>query len=152
MNRLERVDLTKLDNKELQFAGAYNPLYLVRKKSVIQDNQLEQYASLDNAEFRLIELKGDMQPIGIHYIETDFTTHTIKLKGEDTFYIFSDGYVDQFGGENRKKFKSLNFKQLLLSVQGETMEKQKEQIDNTFETWRGHHDQIDDVCIIGVKV
>ena len=79
---------------------------------------------------------------------------TIFHKGDpgDTFYIFSDGYADQFGGEKGKKFKAANFKSLLLSMQSESMEQQRELIDEAFENWRGSLEQLDDVCVIGVRI
>jgi len=83
---------------------------------------------------------------------TSYTTHTFNLETGDTIYIFSDGYIDQFGGEKGKKFKAKAFRTLLLSIQDKSMEEQKEIIDDTFETWRGDLEQIDDVCIIGVRV
>ncbi len=140
------------ESRELKFSGAYNPLYLLRKKSNIPDKQLQTAISIENESYILYEFKGNRQPIGIHSIETDFTTQTIKLESQDTFYIFSDGFVDQFGGKNRKKFKALNFKKLLLSLQEETLSSQKLEIEKTFESWRGDYEQIDDICIVGVKV
>jgi serine phosphatase RsbU (regulator of sigma subunit) len=122
------------ENKELQFAGAYNPLYLIR-----DGNQL-------------FELKGDKQPIGIHWEEKDFNTQVFSLKKHDTVYVFSDGFVDQYGGDLGKKFKAQKFKELLLSVQTEPLEKQKLIIDEAFETWRGNREQIDDVCVIGIRI
>ena len=127
------IAIINKDKKELRFGGAYNPLYLIRQGE-------------------LIELKGDKQPIGIHWEETEFKDHVVKLKENDAVYVFSDGYVDQYGGEHRKKFKTQKFKELLLSVQSESMEKQKQKIDNTFEAWRGNTEQIDDVCVVGVRV
>jgi len=73
------------------------------------------------------------------------------MKG-DSIYIFSDGYVDQFGGEKGKKYKSANFKKLLLSINDESMEQQKEMINKTFESWKGDLEQLDDVCVIGVRI
>ncbi len=137
--------------KELQFAGANNPLYLIRNKSQNPDESLKSHLSLANNEFQLYEIKGDHQPIGIYWEETEFTNHTFQLKDKDSLYIFSDGLVDQFGGENRKKFKSCNFKKLLLSIQTESLDKQKEVILETFETWKRSFEQIDDICIIGVR-
>jgi serine phosphatase RsbU (regulator of sigma subunit) len=127
------IALINMEKKELQFAGAYNPLYLIRQGE-------------------LIELKGDKQPIGIHWEETKFKDHVVKLKENDSVYVFSDGYVDQYGGNDRKKFKTHKFKELLLSVQSKSMEKQKQEIENTFEAWRGNMEQIDDVCVVGVRV
>jgi serine phosphatase RsbU (regulator of sigma subunit) len=74
------------------------------------------------------------------------------LQENDSFYIFSDGFVDQYGGEKRKKFKTSNFKKLLLSVQAESMKNQKKVIEDAFEEWRGSYEQIDDVCVIGVRI
>ncbi len=127
------IAIINKEKKELQFAGAYNPLYLIRGSE-------------------LIELKGDKQPIGIHWEETEFRNQQVELKDNDSVYVFSDGYVDQYGGDHRKKFKTQKFKELLLSVQSESMEKQKKLIEETFELWRGNLEQIDDVCVVGVRV
>lgn len=142
------------ENKELQFAGANRPLFLFRKKEEDQEQEaaLIPYASLENDACAFYEIKGDKQPIGIHWEEKEFTSHIIKLKDEDSFYIFSDGYVDQYGGKKRKKFKTRKFKKLLLSIQSETMENQKIELEQTFEDWRGKLEQIDDVCVFGVRV
>jgi serine phosphatase RsbU (regulator of sigma subunit) len=142
------------ENNELQYAGANRPLFLIRKKEQEQeqDDKMIPYSSLENDDYELYEIKGDKQPIGINWEENEFTNHSITLQGNDALYIFSDGFVDQFGGKKRKKFKSRNFKKLLLSVQLETMENQKQVIEDTFNKWRGNHEQIDDVCVFGVRV
>ncbi len=124
------------EKEELQFAGANRPLFVFRK----------------NDDYELISIKGDKQPIGVHWEETEFTNHVIKLQENDSLYIFSDGFVDQYGGEKRKKFKTSNFKKLLLSVQAESMKNQKKVIEDAFEEWRGTNEQIDDVCVIGVRL
>ena len=140
------------ENKELQFAGANRPLFLFRKKEQLAGAERIPYASLENDDYELYVIKGDPQPIGVHWEEEEFTNHLIKLQEHDSLYIFSDGFVDQFGGEKRKKFKTRNFKKLLLSVQAESMENQKKLIEDTFEKWRGSNEQIDDVCVFGVRV
>ncbi|MBI2281848.1 MAG: SpoIIE family protein phosphatase [Bacteroidetes bacterium] len=117
----------------LQYAGANNPLWMIR-----------------NGE--LIETKANKQPIGQFDNPEPYTTHTFELKQGDAIYIFSDGYVDQFGGEKGKKFKATAFRSLLLSIQDKTMEEQKIIINESFETWKGSLEQIDDVCVIGVKI
>ena len=117
----------------LQYAGANNPLWMIR-----------------NGE--LIETKANKQPIGQFDNPEPYTTHTFELEQGDSIYIFSDGYVDQFGGEKGKKFKATAFRSLLLSIQDKSMEEQKTIINESFETWKGHLEQIDDVCVIGVKV
>ena len=121
--------------RELQYAGANNPLWIIRKGA----KEIE-------------EIKATKQPIGKYANPELYITHTIELQKGDSIYIFSDGYADQFGGEKGKKFKGANFKKLLLSIQNESMEKQKELINEAFENWRGELEQIDDVCVIGVKV
>lgn len=117
----------------LQYAGANNPLWIVRNEEII-------------------EIKANKQPIGKYDNLEPYITHTVELKKDDTIYIFSDGFVDQFGGENGKKLKAANFKKLLLSIQDENMIKQKELLDDAFEQWKGELEQLDDVCVIGVRV
>lgn len=120
---------------ELQFAGAYNPLFIVR-----------------GSEF--IEVKGDNIAIG-SYTETHqqkYTNHVIRLQKGDTVYIFSDGYADQFGGPEGKKFKLAQFKTMLLALNGVSMEQQKLVIERSLETWRGVLQQVDDILVIGVRV
>jgi len=123
------------DLTHLSWAGANNPIWIIRKGSPIVD-----------------ELKANKQPIGKYSEPKPFTTHTIQLHKGDTIYIFTDGYQDQFGGEKGKKFKPSGLKQLLISIQSESMERQKELIDDTFKNWVGNLEQIDDVCIIGVRI
>ncbi len=127
------IALCSLEGFKLQYAGAYNPLWIIR-----------------NGE--ILETKADKQPIGKSWKTEGFTTHTIDLQSGDTIYIFSDGYVDQFGGEKAKKFKSKAFKELLISIQDKQMEDQRLLLDENFENWRGKLEQIDDVCVIGVKI
>jgi serine phosphatase RsbU (regulator of sigma subunit) len=142
------------ERKKLQFAGANRPLYLFRKKNKEQgrESALSPEASLENDAYEFFEIKGDKQPIGINWEEKDFTSHVIDLREDDTFYIFSDGFVDQYGGEKRKKFKTRKFRKLLLSLQSESMRDQKIELEQTFDNWRGSMEQIDDVCVFGVRV
>jgi serine phosphatase RsbU (regulator of sigma subunit) len=126
------IALCSLEGNILKYAGAHNPLWLIR-----------------NGE--IIETKANKQPIGIFGVEVPFTTHTIELQKGDAVYVFSDGYADQFGGEKGKKMKTVNFKKLLLSIQDKTMGEQKILIDSAFEEWRGGLEQIDDVCVIGIR-
>jgi serine phosphatase RsbU (regulator of sigma subunit) len=137
---------------ELHYSGANNPLYLIRKKAQVTGNKYDLSESLEHDDFQLFEQKGDKQPVGIHWEETAFTNHTIKLQKQDSIYLFTDGFVDQYGGRDHKKYKSANFKKLLLSIQEETLEKQKQLIHDAFESWRGNNDQIDDVCVVGIRV
>ena len=127
------IALCSIEGNKLQYAGAYNPLWLIR-----------------NAE--LIETKANKQPIGQCDNRIPFASHSIEMEKDDTFYIFSDGYVDQFGGPKGKKFKSKQFKKLLLSIQDKTLNEQGDLIDEAFEKWKGNLEQIDDVCVIGVRI
>lgn len=127
------IALCHLSGNTLQFAGAYNPLWIVR-----------------NGE--ILETKGTKQAVGVVDQPVPFTTHTLELLPGDALYIFSDGFVDQFGGEKGKKFKARALRELLLSIQSLPMPEQRSRIDQTFETWKGELEQVDDVCFIGVKV
>lgn len=120
---------------KLLYAGANNPLWIIR-----------------NGETTIEEVKPDKQPIGRYDNSVHFTSHEITLEKGDTIYIFSDGYADQFGGERGKKLKSNNFKQLLTSMSNLAMDKQKERIEAYFDSWKGDLEQLDDVCVIGVRV
>jgi serine phosphatase RsbU (regulator of sigma subunit)/Tfp pilus assembly protein PilF len=127
------VALFSLEGNTLQYAGAHNPLWLIR-------------------DGEIIETKADKQPIGKYDKLSPFTTHTFELQKGDSIYVFSDGFVDQFGGKKEKKFKSKAFKELLISIQDQSMEDQQKIVDEAFENWRGDLEQVDDVCVIGVKV
>jgi serine phosphatase RsbU (regulator of sigma subunit) len=82
----------------------------------------------------------------------EYTTHEISLREGDTLYMTSDGFADQFGGPEGKKFRTVNFKKLLLSVQSLSMKEQKETLDKAFCDWKGNLEQLDDVCVIGIRV
>ncbi|TXB66878.1 tetratricopeptide repeat protein [Vicingus serpentipes] len=129
------IALCSLEGNTLKYAGANNPLWIIRKDAT-----------------EVEEIKADKQPIGKYSEPQPYTTHTIELNEGDTIYIFSDGYADQFGGEKGKKLKTVNFKKLLLSIQKEDIEKQRELIDKSFEEWKGNLDQLDDICVIGVRI
>ena len=124
-----------LTTHALKWAGANNPLWIIRKDA-------------DHIE----EIKADKQPIGKYENPRPYTKHELKLQKGDLIYIFTDGYPDQFGGKNNKKFKTTNFKKLLFSIKGKDMNQQKQIIDKTFEEWKGEFEQVDDVCVIGVKI
>lgn len=126
------VCLIDFENNKMQFAGANNPLW------IFTNGQLN-------------EIKGDKMPVAIHDTMPPFTNHILDLKKGDTFYIFSDGYADQFGGPQRKKLLNKNFKMLLQEVQALPMLKQGAKVDEFFEDWRKELDQIDDVCVIGIR-
>ncbi|MBL4593114.1 MAG: SpoIIE family protein phosphatase [Flavobacteriales bacterium] len=131
------ISIRSLNRKtnELQYAGANNPIWIIRKNGT-----------------EVEEIKANKQPIGKCDLMNPFTNHTIQLNKGDTIYLFSDGYADQFGGPKGKKFKSKPFKNLLLSISNKPLNQQKELLNTHFEEWKGELEQIDDVCVIGVRI
>lgn len=129
------VALLSIDtyNRTVSFAGANRPLYHFSKNG-------------------LSEVKGTKLPVaGGVYGSKEFVTHSINAVEGDTFYIFSDGFADQFGGENGKKLTTNRFKQLLADIQPLTMEEQLEELSKRFTEWRGSCEQLDDVLVIGIR-
>jgi len=118
--------------RELEFSGANNPMYIVR-------------------DGKMIEYKGNNMPVAYYDNMTDFTRHTIKLQKGDRVYLFTDGFPDQFGGPNGKKFKYAPFKELLLEVHERPMEEQRRILNIVFDEWKGNLDQIDDVLVMGLR-
>ena len=118
----------------LQFAGAYNPLYIVNGS-------------------RVTEIKGDKICIGSGDLQGDkeFHNNMIQLTKDDCIYLFSDGYADQFGGPKGKKLKYSRFKELLMEIHDLEMSEQHKNLDTTITNWRGDLEQIDDICVIGIK-
>ena len=156
------VAICIIDKKKmkLQFSGAYNPLWLVRpltKKELTEvekGNELEfPPRSIRDHKNVLIPFVGDKMPIGISVKGTlPFTYNELDIKKGYSIYLFSDGYVDQFGGPNGKKFMSKAFKKLILEIQDQTMSKQREVLNERFEEWKGDLDQVDDILVIGLKI
>jgi ligand-binding sensor domain-containing protein/serine phosphatase RsbU (regulator of sigma subunit) len=119
------------ETSELQYSGAYNPLWLIRSNE-------------------LIEIKANRFAIGrTTDAKKHFTNNQIKIQKGDTIYLFTDGYADQFGGTEGKKMKTTGLKSLLLSIQNETIQEQRNNLDKTIENWRGQTVQIDDILVIG---
>lgn len=122
------------------------------------EKKVLKYAGANNMAFikrgnELIILEPDKMPISIFRdIKLPFTLKTIDIQAGDILYMFTDGYVDQFGGKNGKKFKTTNFKKLLLQLDTDDLATHEEKIRNTFYSWKGDLDQVDDVLIIGVKL
>jgi serine phosphatase RsbU (regulator of sigma subunit) len=140
------------DTKILQYAGANNPLYIIRNNS--KSNFSGYDYNLVKEKHSLLEIKGNKFPVGI-YINNElppFNNHSLQLETGDSIYVFSDGYADQFGGKNGKKFKYNQLKELLLSIQDMPMKQQYEVLLSAFEKWRGNLEQVDDVLLIGLKV
>ncbi len=122
------------ENNKLEFAAANNPLWLVRNREVI-------------------EYKADKMPVGKYNDELKpFTLQTIDLQKGDTIYTFTDGFADQFGGPKGKKFKYKQLQDMLLAAVDLPLDTQKEQLNTAFEKWKGDLEQVDDVCVIGIRI
>lgn len=123
------------EKKTIEYAGAHNPLYIIRNDE-------------------LIETKANKFAIGsfIRGEKQKFENHTFEAMSGDTIYAFSDGFPDQFGGENGKKYKYRPFKNFLMSIHKEPMHVQHQKLEDEFISWLGSYEQIDDVLIIGVKI
>jgi serine phosphatase RsbU (regulator of sigma subunit)/tetratricopeptide (TPR) repeat protein len=121
--------------RKLQYAGVFNPAYIIHKGELLQ-------------------LKPDKYPIGINTdgVTDDYTNHEHQLEAGDMIYLFSDGYADQFGGPNGKKFMYRRFRDLLLGIHEFSTAEQKEKLAENFHDWRGVHEQVDDIIVIGVRV
>lgn len=124
------IGLCRIQADELQFSGANIPLWLI-------------------SDGDLTEIKGNKQPIGKFDHSKPFDSHTISLKKGDTVYLSSDGFPDQFGGEKNKKYKTVNFKQLLQEVHSLNIDDRRERIIDEFTQWKGENEQLDDVCVLG---
>lgn len=118
----------------VQFAGAYNPLLHIR-------------------EGECTVYKGDKMPVGYHLGEMNpFTSQLINLSKGDCLYLFSDGYADQFGGPDDKKFKSAKLRELLTEIHNLPMKEQKVRLNETIENWKGINEQIDDILVVGIRI
>ncbi len=152
-----------IDKKKMkiQFSGAYNPLWMVRDLSREEFTEIGKGnepatlppRSLNDKQKVLIPFPGDKMPIGISIKSTQpFTNNEIDIVKGSSLYIFSDGYVDQFGGPQGKKFMSRAFKKLILEIQDKTMKEQGRILNEKFEEWKGELDQVDDILVIGIKI
>ncbi len=121
------------DKKQVQYAGAFNSLYIIRDEE-------------------LIIVKADRQPVSVYFKEVNFTNHVIDVQPNDIFYMFSDGYPDQIGGPKQRKFMTKNFKTLLLENYKLPMHEQKIALQKSINNWRGDSMQVDDILVIGFQV
>ena len=128
-------DLSPNGGHLVQYAGANNPLWVIRKGA----NEIETY-------------KANRLPIG-KYLHNDlYKTHSLEVFEGDMMYVFSDGFSDQFGGERGKKYYAANFQKFLLTIKDLPLTNQKQALLDEFNRWKGDHDQIDDVCVIGLRI
>ncbi|MCW3071134.1 MAG: hypothetical protein JWO44_1024 [Bacteroidetes bacterium] len=122
-----------VNKRELEYAGAYISLHLVRNG-------------------RLSEIKANRQPIAKYSEHRPFTNHLLDLEKNDTIYLFSDGFADQFGGKTGKKLRTKVLKSILLGLAGKPADEQKKELEKQFEDWKGNLDQVDDVTLLGLTI
>lgn len=123
-----------VNKRTLFYAGACRPLVIIR-------------------DGEIVKIKGDACPIGgTDYQSTSYCAHEVKIEAEDSFYIFSDGFQDQFGGERNKKYMTTRLRKYISSISKLPMAEQKDRLQLEFTTWKGENEQVDDVLIIGFKL
>ena len=136
-------------NMKLQYAGAINPLYIVRESG----NAVVGIVHEESTDKKLIiEIKGDPMPIGINDEMENFSYQEIDICKGDTYYISSDGFHDQFGGPRRKKFSYRKYRESLINTWSENMCDQKIRLEKEVDDWRGEHEQTDDILVIGFRI
>ena len=119
--------------KSLIYSGAFNPMYLIRKD-------------------KIIEFKGDRMTLSFQDNNADFSYQEIKSRPDDFIYLSTDGYTDQFGGEEEKKFRRAQFREVLLRNHKYTLAVQKEMLLDTYNRWKGNGEQVDDITVVGLRL
>lgn len=135
-------------SKKIQYTGAHNSLLISRLKN---GQEISDKFVQDGDKY-LEEYKADKQPVGQYSYAKSFKTNTIDIKEGDQFFLFSDGYADQFGGDKGKKMKLRIVKELFLEVSSLPLDQQRFKLEQSFMRWKGEYEQVDDVCVIGLKV
>jgi hypothetical protein len=144
--------------QRIEFSGAYNPCFRVRK---LAENEASRYedesaekpdGSMSNGKYLLETIYASKMPIGISSrMNEDFVFYDWTLEKGISYYMFSDGYIDQFGGEHGRKFMKKNFKKLILEIQDYPMARQKELLEKNLRDWMGQSPQIDDILVMGIR-
>jgi hypothetical protein len=154
------MGLLVLDYKtnHIEFSGAYNPCFKVRK---LTDEERQNYkeesdempdGSMSNGKYLLETIYASKMPIGISSRMHEDFVYDWNLEKGISYYLFSDGYIDQFGGPHGRKFMKKNFKRLILDMQDEQMDKQRDRLEKNLLDWIGQGPQIDDILVLGIKI
>ena len=148
------ISLLKLNTKTRQadWAGANNPLYIINANKKQKDLPLGEDISLSPLNKMILTIKADRQPIGISENLQPFTKHVLNLQEGDQLCLFTDGYADQFGGKSGKKLGYKVFREKLVEISNLDLETQKEKLSSYFEEWKDSEEQVDDICIVCVKI
>jgi ABC-type amino acid transport substrate-binding protein/serine phosphatase RsbU (regulator of sigma subunit) len=147
---LSGIEFKADGSAEIEFAGAHNHLWVISKRTDlgVESQVLEE----DGSDFCLHEIKASKQPVGQFINRGPFKTTKLTLSKGERFFLYSDGYADQFGGELGKKFKNKSFKRLLINTMNIDIKAQGSSLREKFEEWKGEFEQLDDVCVIGVEI
>ncbi|OFY94448.1 MAG: hypothetical protein A3K10_16890 [Bacteroidetes bacterium RIFCSPLOWO2_12_FULL_31_6] len=161
------------DKSQLTFAASNNPVFILRpiviareakqsvqschsepvEESMLRQAQHDKNDMRNDGSFELLEFKPDKMPVGKHDKDHEnFTLQTVQLQKGDIIYSLTDGFTDQFGGNKGKKYMIKNFKEFLLQIAPLKMCEQEQKLSDEFDAWKGKNDQVDDVCIIGVRI
>jgi len=146
------ICLVTIKNKRITYSGANNPLWIVRTKKFLTEKQLTEKSTCILEDLALIEFKPNKQPIGLYENMSAFSETIIEIFEGDTLYLSTDGYADQFGGPNDKKLKYKPFKRLLLENSNKELLQQRKELLYYHRNWKGKNEQLDDICILGVKL
>ena len=145
------------ENNTLEWAGAYNPLFIVREAPIYNLAEKSNFHPFDPEKENLgglYDVKATKRPIGRFKRKNipDFENHTISLQQGDCIYVFTDGFADQFGGEDGSKYTTRKMREFVIKIYKKPMQEQILLLEQEFENWRGKEEQLDDICIFGVKV
>jgi len=148
------IALIRLNFKDMNvtFAGANNPIWIVREDSLIDEEQMKAPRTVSHQGKSIIEIRGDRQSIGLQDKMSPFSQDTYPIHVGDEIILTSDGFPDQFGGEKGKKLKHKRLKQQVLEIESKALNIQHDELLSFFAEWKGDYEQIDDVCVIGIKV
>jgi serine phosphatase RsbU (regulator of sigma subunit) len=124
-----------IKSRRLEFSGANRPLWVMRNENKI-----------------LEEFKTDRQPVGKFITSNSFSSFEIDIDSNDMIYMFSDGYIDQFGGDDESKFKTSRFRDLINKIKYIQIKEQESTIKTNFEEWKGSFEQTDDICVWGIML
>jgi serine phosphatase RsbU (regulator of sigma subunit) len=139
-----------LETRKMRFAGANNPVWIIRQNDRIDKSQHSVVTEGSSAS--LLEVKGDKQPVGHYARMLPFEEHEIDLFPGDCIYLSTDGFADQFGGPKGKKFKYAEFREELLKIHAYSFDDQKKMLETRFKEWKGNLEQVDDLCVIGFRI
>ncbi len=142
-----------IGRKKLFFTGANNPLWVITSENKLNTESTYKSFNLEDHPNRFLhEIKGTKQHIGLNDNQKEFQTSEVQLQPGDGIFVFSDGLADQFGGSRGKKFKYQQFREILIENFDQNMDQLRDIINEKFESWKGDMEQVDDICVIGVKI